>query len=196
LYECNQKVSQSSICFIFFLKLSDYLIQNTQNLTSTKSHLATAMSPFFKPDNLSSEGLLREQQPKQVTTEIFTSGPASNFLELTTEKLSLTDKSLSNRFISELLADNSTATTLTTTTTRSNSSIVSDNDSIENSSTSVHNTKASKQRGNSNSLMKSTGGGIRVSGQKIEMPQLNNFFDHSAYLKKHEHGFRYVTVFF
>jgi hypothetical protein len=29
-----------------------------------------------------------------------------------------------------------------------------------------------------------------VSGQKIEMPQLNNFFDHSVFLKNNEHGFR------
>lgn len=33
-------------------------------------------------------------------------------------------------------------------------------------------------------------GGTRIKGQKIEMPQLNDFFDHTEYLKKHERGFR------
>ena len=57
--------------------------------------------------------------------------------------------------------------------------------------------KNTKQRTNSNSLVKTIqssasggSGGVRISGQKIEMPVLNDFFDHSIYLKNHEHGFR------
>jgi hypothetical protein len=119
----------------------------------------------------------------------------SNFHELTTEKLSLTDKS--NRFPSEsLLTSSLTSTTLNVTSgnniTTMPSSAIADSVLLNsNNSTNVH-YKGSKiqQRVNSNSLVKSSNGGMRVSGQKIEMPQLNNFFDHSAYLKKHEHGFR------
>ena len=115
------------------------------------------------------------------TTVSATSIPPSNFLELTTEKLSLTNKSLSSRFASESLTNSST------NNATADSIVVSN-------STNVHYGKSSKQRGASNSIAKTSSGsgGIRVSGQKIEMPQLNNFFDHSAYLKKHEHGFRYV----
>jgi hypothetical protein len=115
------------------------------------------------------------------TTVSVTNIPPSNFLELTTEKLSLTNKSLSSRFVSESLTNSST------------NNATADSIVVTNS-TNVHYGKSSKQRGGSNSITKTSSGsgGIRVSGQKIEMPQLNNYFDHSAYLKKHEHGFRYV----
>lgn len=124
---------------------------------------------------------LTQERRSEVTT--VSDIPPSNFLELTTEKLSLTNKSLPNRFASESLTNSSTNVTRNNATT---DSIVVSN------STNVHYGKSSKQRGTSNSVGKpsSGSGGIRISGQKIEMPQLNNFFDHSAYLKKHEHGFR------
>lgn len=81
--------------------------------------------------------------------------------ELTTEKLSLTNKTLSD-------------------------SLVNLTNFIANNSS-----KLTKQRGNSNTIAESTNsGGIRVTGQKIEMPQLNNLFDHSMYMKKNEHGYR------
>lgn len=109
--------------------------------------------------------------------------PTNNFLELTTEKLSLSNKSLPNRIASESLTNSST------NVTRSN--VTADSIVVSNS-TNVHYGKSSKQRGTSNTLGRpsSGSGGIRISGQKIEMPHLNNFFDHSAYLKKHENGFR------
>lgn len=107
----------------------------------------------------------------------------SNLPELTTEKLSLTNKSLlSSRLVSESLTSGSTNVSHNST----------NNHSLSNSSSTHHAKSTNKQRTSSNSLIKSsTGGGMRVNGQKIEMPHLNDFFDHSAYLKKHEHGFRW-----
>ena len=81
--------------------------------------------------------------------------------ELTTEKLSLTNKTLSDSLVNltNFIANNSS--------------------------------KSTKQRASSNTIAESTNsGGIRVTGQKIEMPQLNNLFDHSMYMKKNEHGYR------
>lgn len=81
--------------------------------------------------------------------------------ELTTEKLSLTNKTLSDSLVNltNFIANNTS--------------------------------KSTKQRANSNTIAESTNsGGIRVTGQKIEMPQLNNLFDHSMYMKKNEHGYR------
>lgn len=128
---------------------------------------------------------LTQKRPTEVTTASITDIPSSNFLELPTEKLSLTNKSLPSRLFSDALTDSSTNLTR-------NGTAVAAADSLVSNSSNVHYGKSSKQRGASNSLGKpsSGSGGIRISGQKIEMPQLNNFFDHSAYLKKHEHGFR------
>lgn len=81
--------------------------------------------------------------------------------ELTTEKLSLTNKTLSDSLVNltNFIANNTS--------------------------------KSTKQRASSNTIAESTNsGGIRVTGQKIEMPQLNNLFDHSMYMKKNEHGYR------
>lgn len=129
--------------------------------------------------NAKTSRLTQEKQSEAFTTAApITASPPSNPLDPTTEKLSLTDKSVAN---SESVANSSLISTVA-------SSNASDDTAVN--SSNVHYAKTSKQRGSSNSLVKSTGGGIRVSGQKIEMPQLNNYFDHSAYLKKHEHGFR------
>lgn len=96
----------------------------------------------------------------------------SNFGDSTTEKLSLTNKSLS---YSQPVAVSPTK------------------------ETSFNDTKSSKTLSsnfkqhriiNSN-VFHPINGGTRMSGQKIEMPQLNDFFDHSEYLKKHERGFRW-----
>ena len=99
---------------------------------------------------------------------------ASNFPELTTEKLSLTNKSLSNGIVSE------NPTSVTNYHSLSSSS----------SNSSTHHLKSTTKQRTNNSSVKSSHGGVRVSGQKIEMPTLNDFFDHAAFLKKHEHGFR------
>ncbi|CRK97488.1 CLUMA_CG010877, isoform A [Clunio marinus] len=114
-----------------------------------------------------------------------TGNTPNNVPELTTENLSLTNKSLlSNRLVSESLTSSSVIV-------KSNSS---NYHSVSNSTQNFKSTN--KQRTNSNSLIKvSASGGIRISGQKIEMPHLNDFFDHSDYLKKHEHGFRYGPHF-
>lgn len=99
------------------------------------------------------------------TTVVVTSSPSNSPSpsELTTEKLSSTNKTLSDSLANE-------------TNFTANSSSLS---------------KSTKQRGGSNTLVKATNsGGIRVSGQKIEMPQLNNLFDQSKYMKKNEHGYR------
>ncbi|XP_070499901.1 uncharacterized protein [Chironomus tepperi] len=160
------------------------------SLNNISSHqMATSSSSSEQVESIHNSKAMRLTQNRDAddnahTTVSVTNIPPSNFLELTTEKLSLTNKSLSNRFVSESLTNSSTNNATA--------------DSIdESNSTNVHYGKSSKQRGASNSIAKTSSGsgGIRVSGQKIEMPQLNNFFDHSAYLKKHEHGFRYGPHF-
>lgn len=149
------------------------------------------VTDFKTTSLLNSSGHVREAEALPTPTESFSAGSStfteqtqttaksqSNLLELTTEKLSLTNElSLSSRLVSESL-------TLSTTTID-----VASNRTVSNS---THNSKQTgKQKLSSNSLSKSTNdGGVRISGQKIEMPILNDFFDHSAYLKKHEHGFR------
>lgn len=161
--------------------------ENIENLHNSKTLRLTQESK-----DLNHLHHQQQQQQEQIenesTTTVSVSEAPSNFLELTTEKLSLTNKSLSNSSTNVTTNENaSTSHTAPQPTTPSDSS------QISNSSVNVHHAKISKQRGNSNSLVKVpsvSGGGVRVSGQKIEMPQLNNYFDHSAYLKKHEHGFR------
>lgn len=157
------------------------------NETNSYGPLAPMDSHLTTPETLSDLNLTFTASIETELMQTTTSSP-SNFLELTTEKLSLTDKSLlSSRLVSESLTSSST-TIVTNNSTN--------NHSLSNSSSSTHHTKSSsKQRTSSNSLAKSSGGGVRVSGQKIEMPQLNDFFDHSAYLKIHEHGFRWVEYF-
>jgi hypothetical protein len=138
-------------------------------------------SSFSEQEHLHSSKTLRLTQEN--LREATTSAP-SNFLEPTTEKLSLSNKSEAH---SNVTSDSAhiEAATASPKSLDSNSPLISN--------ISVHHSKSTKLRGSSNSLVKTqsnSGGGIRVSGQKIEMPQLNNFFDHSEYLKKHEHGFR------
>lgn len=113
-----------------------------------------------------SSSLIVEQTPIVTTTALTNSPVSSTQLELTTEKLSLTNKTLSDSLVNltNFIGINSSNTNLS---------------------------KSMKQRGSSNTITKTANsGGIRVTGQKIEMPQLNNLFDHSVYMKKNEHGYR------
>ncbi|KAG5679575.1 hypothetical protein PVAND_009135 [Polypedilum vanderplanki] len=183
-----------------------------QNLSMIKSISSSSdINLDFETNNVSSLEFehFHNSQTLRLTQENseVTSSP-NNFLESTTEKLSLSNKS----FVSESLTSNATNVTNTFNGGSNNSSFIRidatslrplDNSPLSNSSVQnvVHHSKSTKLRGSSNNLMKipsgSSGGsgGIRISGQKIEMPQLNNFFDHSEYLKKHEHGFRYGPHF-
>lgn len=121
-----------------------------------------------------------QNQQQQNTADL----AQSNFPELTTEKLSLTNKT--DELVSESLLDGSHLTFH-----KNNNNLNHSLTNSSNSNTTHQIIKSARQHVNSNSLGKSTNdGGIRISGQKIEMPVLNDFFDHSAYLKKHEHGFR------
>lgn len=179
--ERNRKNYKNTL--IYFSWILDF--ENTSLHNETNSYGPTA--PTDAPSTTAEA--LSDGNPTTLTaTELkqTTASSPSNFLELTTEKLSLTDKSLlSSRLVSESLTSSSTIATNNST----------NNHSLSNSSSSTHHSKStSKQRTSSNSVVKSSGGGMRISGQKIEMPQLNDFFDHSAYLKLHEHGFRWVFV--
>lgn len=166
--------------FKFIYLLSDSKNSSVHNITSSNVLIATTDAHTTAADILSdgNSAFTSVTPTEQIQTTANLS--QSNFLELTTEKLSLTDKSLlPSRLVSESLTSSSTIATNNST----------NNHSLSNSTHYAKSTN--KQRTSSNSLVKqSSGGGVRISGQKIEMPQLNDFFDHSAYLKKHEHGFR------
>lgn len=146
-------------------------VQNVSNISSPQTTTAYLVNENSLRLNTTvqqtSAIMVTTTTPMKITTTIhlaaaLKSSPSNSPLELTTEKLSLTNK---------------TSDSLLNVT-----NFINANSSLS---------KLTKQRGTSNIIGKSSGsGGIRVSGQKIEMPQLNNFFDHSVYLKNNERGFR------
>lgn len=152
------------------LNYSTDSLSSTSTSAQNESNITIPQTTIAYLDNGSSLRLnaIVQQTPIVITTVVVTPTSPSNLLppsqpppELTTEKLSLTNKILSDSLvnITNFVANNSS--------------------------------KSAKQRGNSNTIAESTNsGGIRVTGQKIEMPQLNNLFDHSMYMKKNEHGYR------
>lgn len=170
--------SRALLLTFFRLLLSPFPdSKNTQLSNTTNSNLdfMATTEAHFSPTETSSEVTFAHTH----TTE--SSPNNDNVGELTTEKLSFTNKSLASQLVSESLANVDDSSTTNHTVT----------------SGTHHFKSTNRQRSSSNSLVKSSGssgGGVRISGQKIEMPQLNDFFDHSAYLKKHENGFRWAFV--
>ncbi|CAO1404988.1 unnamed protein product [Diamesa serratosioi] len=133
----------------------------------------------------------------KTTNNITATVLSANSIEMTNETLLLTNESSLSQMglISESQLSNAIIMNSNTTTTNNNNNYNNHNHSL---GTSHNHSKNMKQRTNSNSLVKSSAsgsGGVRISGQKIEMPVLNDFFDHSIYLKNHEHGFRYGPHF-
>lgn len=161
------------------------LIEPSQSQSTTKS--SSELSSVVPTTNPTKTGSTNNLHNTTATMLQVTS------IELTNETLLLTNESSLSQMalVSESLISN--AIILNSSTNNNNN---------HNHSLGVNHihSKSTKQRTNSNSLVKSiqsigsgsSGGGVRISGQKIEMPVLNDFFDHSIYLKNHEHGFRWV----
>lgn len=91
----------------------------------------------------------------------------------TTEKLSIQNQP----FYKQALEESHTRDTLASSATQHN---------VSNSKS--HNVK--QHRIINSNVYHPVSGGVRTKGLKIEMPLLNDFFDHNEYLKKHERGFR------
>ncbi|CAO1390954.1 unnamed protein product [Diamesa hyperborea] len=170
----------------------------SQSTTISSSELSSVVPTTSTTTTTSNSTRPRTGSTKSINNTTGTVLPAKS-IDMTNETLLLTNESSLSKMelVSESLISN--AIIMNSSTNNNN------NNNNHNHSLGVNHihSKNTKQRTNSNSLVKTIqsnasgggGGGVRISGQKIEMPVLNDFFDHSIYLKNHEHGFRYGPHF-
>ncbi|CAO1403675.1 unnamed protein product [Diamesa tonsa] len=178
--------SQSQSTTISSSELSSVVPTTTSTTTTTTSNATRPRTGSTKSTNNTTVTVL----------------PAKS-IDMTNETLLLTNESSLSKMelISESLISNAIIMNSSTNNNNNNNNNNNHNHSL--GVNHIH-SKNTKQRTNSNSLVKTIqssasggggNGGVRISGQKIEMPVLNDFFDHSIYLKNHEHGFRYGPHF-
>lgn len=192
----------SSFSWLFFLFTEIDSKARGQRTKSNSINPIDMIEPFQSQSTTTSSSELSSVVPTTNPTKTGSSNnvynttatvlPAVTSIELTNETLLLTNESSLSQMalVSESLISNAIIMNSSTNNNNHNHSLGLNH---------IH-SKSTKQRTNSNSLVKSiqssasgsSGGGVRISGQKIEMPVLNDFFDHSIYLKNHEHGFRWV----
>lgn len=147
---------------------------------SSNSSLTSSTTVLAELAQLPTKSTANVAERTKSTTASFaqaTMSTSSNSPELTTEKLSLPIKSAAESQ-SQVRLDTAAAVNIT------------------NPKSSNVKQQQPHRIINSNVYHPVSGGGVRAKGQKIEMPQLNDFFDHNEYLKKHERGFRWVLIEF
>lgn len=161
----------------FFLSFYyDDFVPDSKNSSLTNSTIDIGIplpSRATETVSHSDEGSLLTTKVILSSTTITSTSTPSNFGDSTTEKLSFTNKSLP---YSQLEADESSTKEMSLNDTNKSSKTLSSN--------------FKQQRVINSNVFHPINGGTKMSGQKIEMPQLNDFFDHSEYLKKHQRGFR------